>query len=141
MDANGKVTNVNSTSEFRHAVITATAGGISIESIVYCHGIAASAPPSAEPPVASDPQPSQTPSGSGTITVGAKGKVVNAPNGVYVRVTPDPSRAPENTIASLRNGDSITVLEAVGDDWYKISFAGPNGTTEGYLMGECISTN
>ena len=62
VDANGKVTNVNTTDKLRSTVITATAGGRSIESQVYCQGVAATEPPPTEAP-ASNP-----PSGSGGPT-------------------------------------------------------------------------
>ena len=136
---NGLVTNVYQGSGLHRVILTITAGDITLEMPVFCVGAADADPPATETSTAGDPSPSQTPSGSDGITVGAKGKVVNAPKGVFVRSTP--STSGDNRIASLKEGDPITVLEAVGDGWYKISFAGTGGPTEGYLMGECISTN
>ena len=147
VDANGTVTNVNTSGKLRSAVITATADGLSLESKVYCRGAAATEPPATEPPAsappasnppASAPPATQAPSGSGGVTVGKKGVVANAPRGVYVRSSPSTSG---EKIASLFNGDPITVLADAGDGWYKISFGGVKGVTEGYLIGDCISTD
>ncbi|MDE6589660.1 MAG: SH3 domain-containing protein, partial [Oscillospiraceae bacterium] len=45
-------------------------------------------------------------------------------------------------LSSLYNGTSVTVLEAAEGGWYKISFPGQGGAaTEGYILGDYISTN
>ena len=147
VDANGKVTNVNTTDTQHRVIITASAEGLTLESTVYCRGIASTEPPVTdapvtEPPVtdapASDPPASQTPSGSGGVTAGRQGTIVNASGGLNVRSGPGTSYA---RIGSLFNGTAITVLEDAGNGWYKISYAGTNGTAEGYIMGDYISTN
>ena len=131
VDANGKVTNVNTTDRLRSVTITVTAAGLTLESKVYCRGVAASEPP------ASDPPASQPPSGPGGVTVGRQGTIVNATGGLNVRSGPGTSYA---RIGSLFNGSIVNVLEDAGNGWYKISFAGNNGATEGYIMGDYIST-
>ena len=145
VDANGKVTNVNTSGTLRSAVITATADGLSLESKVYCQGAAATQPPATEPPATQPPVTSppatQAPSGSGGVTVGKAGVIVNVPYGVYIRSSPTVSGDGDNRIASLFNGDPITVLADAGNGWYKISFAGMSGTEEGYVMGDFISTD
>ena len=137
VDANGKVTNVNTTNQLRSVTITASAEGISLESTVYCRGVATTEPPVTQPP-ASDPPVTQPPSGSGNVTVGRQGTVVNAAGGLNVRSGPGTSYS---RIGSLFNGTTVTVLEDAGNGWYKISYAGTNGPAEGYIMGTYISTN
>ena len=145
VDANGKVTNVNTTDKLRKVIITASAEGLRLESTVYCVGVpAASAPPATEAPAsnppaseppASNPPATQTPS----VTVGKKGTVVNAAGGLNVRSGPSVSNA---KIGSLKNGDPVNVLEDAGNGWYKISYRGSGGVNvEGYVSGEYISTN
>ena len=155
VDANGKVTNVNTSGKLRSAVITAAAGGLTLESKVYCRSGSAtaatqppatqppaSAPPASDPPAsappASDPPTTQPPSSSGTVTVGKKGVIANTGpgrgSGVIVREQPSTSG---KKLASLFNGDPITVLEDAGNGWYKIS----NGPTQGYIKGDYLSTD
>ena len=155
VDANGKVTNVNTSGGLRRVIITASAGGLSLESTVYCRSTAAAAtdpPASAAPssdPTVSDPPATPSPSGSGAITVGSKGVIANTGagrgTGVYVRKEPNTnnktSTGEDNKIASLFNGDPITVLEDAGNGWYKITFDGMSGLTEGYVKGDYISTD
>ena len=156
VDASGKVTNVNTSGGLRRVIITASSGGLSLESTVYCRSAAAAATdppasdaPSSDPP-ASDPPASPSPSGSGAVTVGSKGVIANTGagkgTGVYVRREPSTnnktSTGEDNKIASLFNGDPITVLEDAGNGWYKISYAGSGGKgSEGYVKGDYISTN
>ena len=158
VSANGNVVNVNQDTRLHGVILTITAGGITLEMPVYCAGVTATQPPVTETPVASDPPASnppasdppasnppasdppatQAPSGSG-ITVGKGGTIVNAPTGVYVRSGPGTSYG---AIASLFSGDEIIkVVEDAGGGWYKITFYGETGETEGYVMGEFISTN
>ena len=163
VDANGKVTNVNTTGGLRRAIITATADGLSLQSTVYCvSGPSTGTPPSTNPPAtdppatqapatnppttqapSTDPPTTQAPSSSSGVTVGKRGVIANtgAGRGVGVVVRSTPNKASNNGIASLFNGDAITVLEDAGNGWYKISFAGINGPAEGYIMGDYISTD
>ena len=143
VSATGNVVNVNPDSSLHRVVLTITAGGITLEMPVYCSGVAASEPPASEPPAsqppASNPPASQPPSGSGNVTVGRTGTIVNADSGLNVRSGPGTSYS---RIASLVNGQTVTVLEDAGGGWYKISFAGSGGAaTEGYIMGDYVSTN
>jgi len=145
VDANGKVTNVNTTDTLRSVVITVTAGGISLQSKVYCRGMAsqppATDPPATQPPVQSDPPvvATQAPNSGGNIAVGRQGTIVGADSGLRVRSGPGTTYAP---IASITNGTTITVLAEAGDGWYQINFPGAGGAaTVGYIRGEYISTN
>ena len=132
VDANGKVTNVNSTDRLRTVIITVSAGDLSLESTVYCKGVTATEPPVTNPPA------SQAPSGSGSITVGQQA-TVDATGGLNVRSGPGTTY---DRIASLTNGATVNVLEDAGGGWYKISFRGNNGTNmEGYVLGEYLSAN
>lgn len=134
VDANGKVTNVNTTDRLRSVTITATAEGLSLESTVYCVGVSAAT----EPPATQAPA-TQPPSGSGGVTVGRQGTIVNAAGGLNVRSGPGTSY---ERIASLVNGNTVNVLEDAGGGWYKISFRASSGAMEeGYIMGDYISTN
>ena len=148
VSANGTVTNVNPDAKLHGVILTITAGGISKEMPVYCKGATqaqatqtpATQTPATQAPAASAPPASQTPSGSGGVAVGKAGAIVNAPKGVYVRSSP--STSGDNRIASLFNGDEITVIAEAENGWYKISFRGNGGAvTEGYILGEYISTN
>ena len=144
----GNVVNVNQDTRLHRVILTITAGDITLQMPVYCYGTTAAQPsatetpatetpatevPATEPP-ASDPPATQAPSGSGTVTVGKKGVIVNVPGGVYVRAEPSTSAA---KLASLFNGDPVTVLEDAGNGWYKIV----NGPTTGYIKGDYISTD
>ena len=156
VSANGNVVNVNQDSSLHGVILTITAGGITLEMPVYCAGVpateppatetpAASAPPVSDPPVteapaASDPPAAQTPSGSNGVTVGKGGVIVNASAGVYIHSAPND--LVETRIDSLFDGDEIIeVVEDAGGGWYKIAYYGQIGVTEGYLMGDFISTN
>ena len=139
VSADGTVANVNTDARLHRVIITATAGGVSQECVVYCRGAGTSsdAPDvSVSPSESPEPSPSQTPVVSGDIKPGAKGEIANASGGLRVRSGPGTSYS---VLASLRNGASITVVEDAGDGWYKISFAGSGGReTTGYIMGEYI---
>ena len=135
MDENGKVTNVNSTTSLRRVVITVSAGGQSVECVVYCRGTDSgeSAPPVVVTPTP-DPNASQAPSGS--LTIGATGTIVNAASGLRVRSGPGTNH---EILASMVNGNKVTILADAGNGWYQISYAGSNGTATGYIMGDYIS--
>lgn len=140
VDANGTVTNVNTTDRLHSVTITAAAEGLTLESTVYCRGVpAATEPPETQPPASEPPAAvTQPPSSSGGVAVGRQGTIVNASGGLNVRSGPGTSY---ERIASLVNGNTVNVLEDAGGGWYKISFPGTNGIVEGYIMGDYISTN
>lgn len=124
VSADGTVTNVNTSSTTLRVTITATAGDRTATATVYCYGGSSG---SVSP---SNPGTGNTPSaGSATI--------VNASGGLRVRSGPGTSY---DVVASLVNGDDITVVSDAGDGWYEITFAGSGGqNTTGYIMGEYIS--
>ena len=82
-------------------------------------------------PVTPEPEPDP----SGTLRQGAA-TVINAPGGVNVRSGPGTEN---EAIASLVNGNSVTVKADAGNGWYEISFAGNGGVeTSGYVKGEFL---
>lgn len=129
VDEDGVVTNVNTSGTQRRAVITATAGGQTVTCTVYCQSTAAVTPaPTAEPTPAPTPE-------SGDIPNGSEGTIMNAASGLRVRSGPGTSY---DVLASLNNGDSITVVSYAGDNWYEIRYSGSSGSTTGYIMGDYI---
>jgi len=133
VDANGKVINVNTTDNLRRVTITVSAGGHVVECTVYCRGTGANA--STPPVVTPGPEQSQTPSGD--LPIGAVGTIIGAPSGLRVRSGPGTTY---EVLASLVNGNSVTIVADAGGGWYQISFAGAGGlATIGYIMGQYIS--
>jgi len=124
----------------RRVVITASAGGLEAQCIVFIAGPKNPDTPPANPnPVATDPPAVTTTSPSGNVTVGRPGVIVNADGGLRVRSGPGTSN---EIVASLLNGNAITVVSDAGNGWYQISFSGSGGAAmTGYIMGEYISTN
>lgn len=138
VDASGKVTNVNATDQLHTVTITVSAEGLSLESKVYCRGRSAE-PPATDSPAQTDPPAAQTPSGSGIVTVGARGTIVGADGGLRVRSGPGTNYS---VLATLVNGRPVNVVSDAGGGWYEITFSGSGGTTvTGYIMGDYISTD
>ena len=78
-----------------------------------------------------DPSP-----GGGTLKLGAA-TVINAPGGVNVRSGPGTENA---AIASLVNGNEVTIKADAGNGWYEITFVGNGGVdTDGYVKGEFLA--
>lgn len=130
VDANGKVVNVNTTGNMRRVTITASAGGVSVECVVYCVGTSSSDP---------SPSPSTGGSSSGSLTPGATGTIVNASGGLRVRSGPGTTY---EVLATITNGSQVTIVSNAGGGWYEITYAGAGGVaTKGYIMGEYISVS
>ena len=88
-----------------------------------------SAPVTPTTPV--DPAPS-----GGSLKLGAA-TVINAPGGVNVRSGPGTENA---AIASLVNGNDVTIKADAGNGWYEITFVGSGGVdTDGYVKGEFLA--
>ena len=138
VDSVGRVTNMNTSSADRQVTITVTAGSLSAQCTITCEGAApvTTRPPAAsQPPVSSRPPASSAPSG-GEVGLGSA-TVANADGGVRVRSGPGTSY---DILASLFNGNPITVVSDAGGGWYEITFSGVDGgQVTGYLMGEYIS--
>ena len=86
-----------------------------------------------------EPSEEPSPSPSGSLKPGSKGKIAGAASGLRVRSGPGTTY---DILASLVNGNEITVLEDAGNGWYKIAYSGANGKeTVGYIMGTYIAPN
>lgn len=144
VNATGLVTHAKPDVTGLHRVIIhIRAGTLSTQCTVFITG----APTATQPPAQSDPpaqtnppvEPTQAPPSGGNVTVGRTGTIVNAEGGLRVRSGPGTTHA---AIATLWNGNSITVVADAGDSWYQINFSGQGGAaTTGYIRGEYISTN
>lgn len=135
----GYVTNVNQSGAFHNVYLTVSAGGISTQCIVRAtageNPVHTPAPSASQPPADN----SQPPSGGGALTAGSRGTIVGADGGLRVRSGPGTSY---EVAASLKNGDSVTIVAPAENGWYQINFAGSGGATmTGYIMGEYISPN
>ena len=133
VNEDGVVTNVNASGSQRRVVITATTGSQTVTCTVYCQSSA----PVTPAPNTPAPTPSQSVQ-TGGIAGGSRGTIINASGGLRVRSGPGTDY---DVLASLSNGDPITVVSYAGDDWYEIQYAGSNGTKTGYIMGEYISVD
>ncbi len=72
----------------------------------------------------------------GSLKLGAA-TVINAPAGVNVRSGPGTENA---AIASLVNGNEVTIKADAGNGWYEITFVGNGGVdTDGYVKGEFLA--
>ena len=88
-----------------------------------------SAPATPTPPT--DPTPT-----GGSLKLGAA-TVINAPGGVNVRSGPGTEN---EAIASLVNGNDVTIKADAGNGWYEITFVGNGGVdTDGYVKGEFLA--
>ena len=82
------------------------------------------------PTTPTDPGPT-----GGSLKLGAA-TVINAPGGVNVRSGPGTEN---EAIASLVNGNDVTIKADAGNGWYEIGFAGNGGVeTTGYMKGEYL---
>lgn len=127
----GTVTNTNTGSSTVTVTVTASSGDVSATCLVRCK------PGSG---AAVSPEPSQSGSGSSSGTLSAGSAVIaNAGTGLRVRSGPGTSY---EILASLLNGNQVTIVESAGDGWYKITFDGLGGVkTTGYVLGEYLSQN
>ena len=85
----------------------------------------------ATPTTPTDPTPT-----GGSLKLGAA-TVINAPGGVNVRSGPGTEN---EAIASLVNGNEVTIKADAGNGWYEITFVGNGGVdTDGYVKGEFLA--
>lgn len=92
-----------------------------------------------DPAPSPSPEPSDDPAPSGELKPGATGKITGASSGLRVRSGPGTTYEHQ---ASLRNGDKVTIVEDAGNGWYKITYAGSDGSdTTGYIMGDYIDVD
>ena len=85
----------------------------------------------ATPTTPTDPTPT-----GGSLKLGAA-TVSNAPGGDNVRSGPGTEN---EAIASLVNGNDVTIKADAGNGWYEITFVGNGGVdTDGYVKGEFLA--
>ncbi len=141
VSATGLVANVNNSGAFHNVYITASADGVSVQCVVRAQSQRRDGSAQPTTPVVTDPPVvvTQTPGTTTGPVVGRTGTIVGADGGLRVRPDPSTSNPP---IATLLNGNTVTVVADAGNGWYQISFAGSGGATmTGYIMGEYISGN
>lgn len=132
VDEYGNVENVNQGTSLAKAVITATVGGQTAQCDVYCRPAQTSGGEtgtSGEEPAGGGSGGSST----GTLSPNTQAVVVNAGGGLNVRSGPGTSY---DRVASISNGDQVTILEAAEGGWYRIDCG---GSVEGYVLGDYLS--
>ena len=113
----GVVSNVNTGSSQVKVTITATAGDKTAECVVFC----------------------RAGGGAGSSSSGTTGTVTGAGSGLFVRSGPGSGN---EAIATILEGNTVTILEDMGNGWYRISFIGSGGrATEGYVSKDYIKVS
>lgn len=124
----GTIVNKNASGEKVAVNLTVTAGSVSAQCIVRCNSSVTAPEPSGSGSGTSTPSTS----GGSTISGKTEGKVVGASSGLNVRSGPGSNY---EKIASIENGNTVTILENTGTGWYKIDYG--NGKT-GYASVDYI---
>ena len=118
--------------KFHALTNTATVGGQTAQCDVYCRPAQTSGGEtgtSGEDPAGGGSGGSST----GTLSPNTQAVVVNAGGGLNVRSGPGTSY---DRVASISNGDQVTILEAAEGGWYRIDCG---GSVEGYVLGDYLS--
>lgn len=111
------MSNVNTGSSQVKVTITATAGDKTAECVVFC----------------------RAGGGAGSSSSGTTGTVTGAGSGLFVRSGPGSGN---EAIATILEGNTVTILEDMGNGWYRISFIGSGGrATEGYVSKDYIKVS
>lgn len=77
--------------------------------------------------------------GAGSSSSGTTGTVTGAGSGLFVRSGPGSGN---EAIATILEGNTVTILEDMGNGWYRISFIGSGGrATEGYVSKDYIKVS
>ena len=121
VDQTGKVKNINSGDKRVKTTITAACGDKTAECTVYCR-----------PAEGSSSGESGTTSGS-AVKPNSKGVISNAGRGLNVRSGPG---SDYEKVASVLNGDRVTILEDVGNGWLKVDYG--NGKI-GYVSRDYVT--
>ena len=131
VDEYGNVKNVNQGTEKKKAVITASCGDVSVTCDVHCRpaNAASGSESSGESGTASGGNT------SGPVAANTPGTITGAGSGLNVRSGPGSSY---DKIASVKNGDKVTILEDAGSGWYKVDIGG--GLT-GYVSSDYVSVS
>ena len=125
IDGDGIVKNLNGGTSTVNVTVTASCGSQAATCIVRCRPALNESDEPDEP----DPQP------SGELAPNTQAVVVNAGTGLNVRSGPGTSY---DRVASISNGNRVTVLEAAADGWYLIDYG--NGQT-GYVLGNYLAAD
>ena len=126
----GTVTNTNTGSSSVTVTVTASCGDVSATCLVRCKG--GSGGSTASPA----PSPSASTAPGGTVNTGSA-VISNAGAGLRVRSGPGTTY---DILASLVNGNKVTVVENAGGGWYKITFDGAGGAkVTGYVLGDYLT--
>ena len=128
----GSIQNLNSGTTTVNVTITATCGGQTATCIVRCRPAQSSG---GETDTSGEEQTGGETGGSatGSLSPNTRAVVVNAGGGLNVRSGPGTSY---DRVASVSNGDEVTVLEAAADGWYRVDIG---GNVTGYVLGEYLS--
>jgi len=121
VDQTGKVKNINPGDKRVKTTITAACGDKTAECTVYCR-----------PAEGSSSGGSGTSSG-GTVKPNSEGIISNAGRGLNVRSGPG---SDYEKVASVVNGDRVTILEDVGNGWFKVDYG--NGKV-GYVSRDYVT--
>ena len=83
------------------------------------------------------PSDDPSPSPSAPVSDGISAYITGASGGLRVRSGPGTTY---DVLATLRNGDEVTVLEALDNGWYKISYVGAGGADAlGYVKSDYVA--
>lgn len=99
--------------------------------------VSVSVPPSDEPEPTVSPSDEPEPSPSTPVSSGISAYITNASGGLNVRSGPGTTY---DVLASLRNGDDVTIQEALDNGWYRITYVGEGGVTaSGYVKSDYVT--
>ena len=129
IDEDGIVQNLNSGTSTVNVTITAACGDQTATCIVRCRPAQSSSEETGEEPTGGETGGS----GTGTLEPNTLAVVVNAGTGLNVRSGPGTSY---DRVASISNGDEVTILEAADGGWYRVDIG---GSVEGYVLGDYLS--
>lgn len=130
VNAEGRVTNVNSSASKQSVTVTASCGGQSASCIVRCNpgGTASSG----------SGQETDTPSGgsgnTAPVAPNSQGTIVNAEKGLNIRSGPG---SEYDKVASASNGAQVTIL-GEENGWYRVDYGGGN---TGYVSKDYVSVS
>lgn len=131
VDEFGNITNVYQGNDTVSVTITASAGGQTASCTVLCTGDG-----TGENIVSEEPE-GETGSATGTLSPNTEAVITGATGGLNIRSGPGTEY---ETKASTSDGATVTVLEDMGNGWYRIEYATGGGNyEEGYVMGDYLA--
>lgn len=125
VDQNGNVTNKNTTGDKVVVTLTVLAGNVKAECLVRCNSAPGTGGSTGDTTTPSESGSQSGGSTGSTVSKNTNAKVVGAGSGLNVRSGPGSSY---EKVASIQNGNSVVILEDLGNGWYKIDYgAGKTG--------------